>query len=222
MEERLETPAGTVRIAVARPPGHVPGRAAAIVLAHGAGSAMDHPSLVGLGEAVAQAGFVVCRFNFPYREAGRRLPDRLPALVAAYDAVVERVRSDPALAIPWIAIGGRSMGGRVASHLAATGVPVRALVFLAFPLHPAGRPSTARAAHLPAIRAPMLFVQGTRDALAAWTLLEPLVHALPTATLHVVDGADHSLAVPKRQRSPEAVTTEIHGAVVRWLRARGG
>lgn len=155
-------------MAFSLPPAYAAGRAPAFVLAPGAGSDMDHPSLVGLAVAVARAGFVVCRFDFPYRCAGRRLPDRLPALTAAYGAVVEHVRTDAAFNAPWIAIGGRSMGGRVASHLAAAGVAVHGLVFLAFPLHPAGRPATFRAAHLPGIAAPMLFVQGTRDALATW------------------------------------------------------
>ena len=222
MERRLETPDGPVRMTLTLPPGHLPGRAAACVLAPGAGSGMEHPSLVGLAEAVARAGFVACRFNFPYREAGRRLPDRLPALVAAYGAVVEHLRADPTLAVPWIAIGGRSMGGRVASHLAASGAAVRALVFLAFPLHPAGRPSTTRAAHLATLQVPMLFVQGTRDALSTWSLLEPMVRALPAATLHAVDGADHSLTVPRRQRPPDAVATEVRDTVVGWLGARGG
>jgi hypothetical protein len=178
---------------------------------------MRHAALVDLGEAIAAAGTAVCRFNFPYREAGRRIPDRLPVLTACYRAVVEHVRTDPALAAPWIAIGGRSMGGRVASHLAADGLAVRGLVFLAFPLHPAGRPGTARAAHLAAIGAPMLFVQGTRDSLAAWELLEPLVRSLPTATLHRVDGANHALAVPKRQRPSAAVVAEVHETIVAWL-----
>jgi hypothetical protein len=164
---------------------------------------------------------VAVRFEFPYRAAGRRIPDRMPALVACWGAVVEHVRRDAALAPPWLAIGGRSLGGRAASHLVASGVPVRGLLFLAFPLHPAGRPGTERAAHLARIDVPMLFVQGTRDALARWDLLEPLVRSLPAATLHAVADADHSLAVPKRRRAPELVVAEIHGAVVGWLRALG-
>jgi predicted alpha/beta-hydrolase family hydrolase len=217
----VETPAGRVSVAYDLPPDHVPGRAPVVVLAHGAGSDMNARALVRLAEAVARAGFAVCRFNFPYREAGRRLPDRLPALVACYRGIVEHVRSDGALAAPWIAIGGRSLGGRVASHLAAEGVVVHGLVFLAFPLHPPGRPATARATHLASIAAPMLFVQGTRDRLAEWSLLEPLVRALPGATLHAVDGADHALTVPKRARDAGQVAQEVEGAVVSWLRERG-
>jgi predicted alpha/beta-hydrolase family hydrolase len=217
---RVATPAGEVSVAYTLPPGHAPGSAPALVLAHGAGSGMDYAPLVRIADAVAGAGFVVCRFNFAYREAGRRLPDRLPALTACYQAVVEHVRRDPRLAAPWIAIGGRSLGGRVASHLAADGLDVRALVCLAFPLHPAGHPGTGRAAHLLAITAPMLFVQGTRDALADWTLLEPLVRALPTATLQIVDGANHALTVPNRVRAAGAVAGEVEQGIVAWLRAR--
>lgn len=216
----LETPGGRVRVAVTPPPGRQGGGVPVLVLAHGAGSDMDHPSLVGLAEAVAAAEIAVVRFDFPYRVAGRRIPDRMPALVASWGAVVDHARE--ALAPPWIAIGGRSMGGRAASHLVASGVPVRGLVFLSFPLHPAGRPGTERAAHLAGIDVPMLFVQGTRDALARWDLLEPLVRSLPRATLHAIADADHSLAVPKRRRAPGLVVAEIHATVVAWLRSLGG
>jgi predicted alpha/beta-hydrolase family hydrolase len=210
-----------VSVAYTLPPEHVPGGTPVVVLAPGAGSGMDYAPLVRIADAVARGGFVACRFNFAYRESGRSVPDRLPALIACYRAVVEHVRADPVLGAPWLALGGRSLGGRVASHLAAEGFAVRGLVFLAFPLHPAGRPATTRAAHLPSLAVPMLFVQGTRDALAEWSLLEPLVRTLPMATLHAVEGADHALAVPKRVRAAESVAAEIDRAVVAWLRALG-
>jgi predicted alpha/beta-hydrolase family hydrolase len=213
----LDTPVGRVGFAVTEPRRDAGERRPALVLAHGAGSDMHHASLVRLGDAVARAGFVVCRFNFPYREAGRRLPDRLPTLVAAFRAVEAHVRTDPALGVSWLALGGRSLGGRVASHVAAGASAARGLVFLAFPLHPANRPGTERAAHLGAIGVPMLFVQGTRDALARWELLAPTVDALPNATLHRIDDADHALAVPKRVRPPAAVADEIHATVTGWL-----
>lgn len=225
MQSTVDTPAGTVSLAWDLPGASSPPGAPAVILAHGAGSNMHSPALARTARAVAAAGFVACRFNFAYREAGRRLPDRLPALAACYTAVVEHLRSDPALAPPWIVIGGRSLGGRVATHLAASGARIRGVILLAFPLHPAGRPGTTRAAHLGSVGVPMLFVQGTRDALAEWSLLEPLVRALPAATLHAVEGADHALALPKRVRAPESVDAEVDGAVVRWLaglRAEGG
>jgi hypothetical protein len=216
---RIDTPSGAVSVEYTLPDGHAPGGAPALVLAHGAGSDMRYPPLERLAHAVARAGFACCRFNFAYREAGRRLPDRLPALVACYRAVAEHVATDRALAPPWVALGGRSLGGRVASHLVASGHPAAGLVFLAFPLHPAGRPDTARAAHLESLAVPMLFVQGTRDALATWPLLEPLVRALPSAALHAVEDADHALAVPKRRRQPDAVEAEVARAVTAWLAA---
>jgi len=179
---------------------------------------MQHPSLVRLGEAVVDAGFVVCRFDFPYRCAGRRMPDRMPTLVACFRAVEEHVRADPTLGVSWLALGGRSLGGRVASHLAASGSVARGLVFLAFPLHPANRPGIERAAHLGAITVPMLFVQGTRDALARWDLLAPTVAALPNAALHRIVDGDHALTVPKRVCAPAVLMQDIHAAVVGWLR----
>jgi predicted alpha/beta-hydrolase family hydrolase len=105
----------------------------------------------------------------------------------------------------------------VASHVAAGGSAARGLVFLAFPLHPANRPATERAAHLKAIDVPMLFVQGTRDALARWDLLAATVGTLANATLHRIDDADHALAVPKRVRPPAAVADEIDATVTAWL-----
>ncbi|HWP67187.1 MAG TPA: alpha/beta family hydrolase [Candidatus Limnocylindria bacterium] len=217
MRVRIETPAGPTSLHYDLPESQAPGTTPLVVLAHGAGSDMHAPALARTAQAIAAAGFAACRFNFAYREAGRRLPDRMPALVACYAAVLDHVRSDPALAPPAIAIGGRSLGGRTAAHLAAAGAAVDALVLLSFPLHPAGRPGPARAAHLAAVSVPMLFVSGTRDALAEWALLEPLVRALPTATLHAIEGADHALALPKRVRPPEAVAREVDEAVVSWL-----
>jgi hypothetical protein len=188
-----------------------------LILAHGAGSDLSHPSLARLAEAVVDAGFVVCRFNFPYRDAGRRMPDRMPTLVACFRAVEEHVRTDATLGVSWLALGGRSLGGRVASHLAAGGSAARGLVFLAFPLHPAKRPGIERAAHLGAISVPMLFVQGTRDALARWDLLAPTVDGLPNATLHRIVDGDHALTVPKRVCPPAVLAEEIEATVVGWL-----
>lgn len=162
---------GTVSAAVALPSTHRPGRTPVVILAHGAGTDRRHPSLVRVQEGLRDAGWPVVLFNFPYREAGKRVPDARPALEGCWRAVIGAVRAEPRLAPPWIVIGGRSMGGRIASHVAAEGADVRGLVFLAFPLHAAGRPSTERATHLSRITVPMLFVQGTRDSLADRTLL---------------------------------------------------
>ena len=191
--------------------------APAVVLAPGAGSDRGHPLLVAVQDALAGAGFAVVTFDFPYRTAGRRLPDRAPVLEACWRAVLAWVAAT--LEPRWIAAGGGSMGGRMASHVAAQGAALRALVFLGFPLHPAGRPGVGRAAHLARVTAPMLFVQGTRDALAERPLLADVLAELPQATLYEIPGADHGFRVPKRTGRSEAdVTREIAGVVTAWLR----
>ncbi len=209
---------GDVAARVVRPPDHRPGGAPVVVLGHGAGSDMDHPFLRAVQDAVAAAGYVVVTFNFPYREAGRRAPDRRPVLERCWTAVLDALAQDPTLAPPWTVIGGRSMGGRIASHVAADGAAVRGLVFLSFPLHPAGRPDVSRAAHLARITVPMLFVQGTRDALADATLLQGVLADLPAATLHTIADGDHGFAVPRRTgRTEPDVRAEVVRAIVDWL-----
>jgi predicted alpha/beta-hydrolase family hydrolase len=198
---------------------HAPGATATLVLAPGAGSSMDHPSLVELQARLAATSTTVVTFDFPYRVRGRGAPDRMPVLQAAYDAVVAAVRSD---APPRLFIGGRSMGGRVASHVAAGGTGVDGLVFLAFPLHPPGQPGTTRAAHLRDVTAPMLFVQGTRDAFARWDLLTGVLAALPRATLHAIDAADHGFRLPKRTgRRAADVLDEVVATITGWIAGRG-
>jgi len=189
-----------------------------LVLAHGAGTSMDHPSLVALQHRLAERGTTVVTFDFPYRARGRGMPDRLPVLVDAYAAVLAAIRLEsPAR----LFIGGRSMGGRVASHVAAAGTPVAGLVFLGFPLHPPGKPGTTRAAHLGSIRAPMLFVQGTRDAFARRDLLMDVLRDLPAATLHEVPDADHGFHVPKRTgKTDDDVQREIADVITRWITER--
>src|SRR5262245_10255139 len=210
-EMRVELARGrAVSAAVALPSTHRPGRTPVVILAHGAGTDRRHPSLVRLQEGLRDAGWPTVVFNFPYREAGKRVPDARPVLEGCWRAVIDAVRAEPRLAPPWIVIGGRSMGGRIASHVAADGADVRGLVFLAFPLHAAGRPGTERAAHLARIRAPMLFVQGTRDALADPALLHTVLQDMPGVTLHEIADADHSFRVPRRSgRDDASVRAEI-------------
>lgn len=182
-----------------------------LLLAHGAGGTMHTPGLAAYAEAVAAAGVDVVRFNFPYAEAKRRIPDPRPRLVAAFRAVAERVRAD----VTELHAGGRSMGGRIASHLAAEGFPLRGLIFLAYPLHRPGETERLRTAHLESVAAPMLFLQGSRDAFARMDLLREAVAALPSATLHVIDGADHGLTV--RGRPPAEVVRELAEVTLRWM-----
>jgi predicted alpha/beta-hydrolase family hydrolase len=186
------------------------------VLAHGAGAGMRSPFLERVAQALAARGVATWRYEFPYRAAGRRLPDR-PAVLEA--TVRENVARAAAAApdLPLVA-GGKSLGGRMTSQAQARApLPgVRGLAFLGFPLHPAGRPGTARAEHLAAVRVPMLFLQGTRDALADLALLGPLVRRRGT-TLHIVDGADHGFHAPARSgRTDAEVLDELADAIAVW------
>ena len=192
---------------------------ACFVFAHGAGAGMTHPFMQAVAAGLGERGVATLRYQFPYMEKGSRRPDP-PAIAhaAVRAAVAESRRCCPGL--PLIA-GGKSFGGRMTSQAQAT-VPlegVRGLAFLGFPLHPAGKPSSDRARHLADIDVPLLFVQGTRDSLAELKLLEPVVKSLrASATLHVVDGADHSFHVPARSgRNDREVMEEILDIFAGWI-----
>jgi uncharacterized protein len=191
---------------------------ALMVLGHGAGAGMRHPSMDSVATLLAARGIASFRYQFPYMEKRSGRPDPQPILLATVRAAVTAAR-DAAPDLPLLA-GGRSMGGRMTS-LASAAEPlagVRGLVFFAFPLHPAGQPGTTRADHLDRVPTPMLFVQGTRDALADLALLRPVLDRLGAkATLHVVEAADHSFAVLKRSgRTNQEVLEELGTAVVEW------
>jgi uncharacterized protein len=197
-----------------------PGSARAVlVLAHGAGAGMEHPSMRSVAAGLAERGLATLRYQFPYMERKSRRPDP-PALchATARAAVAAAARLAPDL--PLFA-GGRSFGGRMTSQTQAQAplAGVRGLVFLAFPLHPAGQPGTERAAHLQQISIPMLFVQGSRDALADLRLLRPVVERLGVrATLHVLPDADHSFHVPAGSgRKDSQVRDDALDAVCAWL-----
>lgn len=191
------------------------------VMAHGAGAGMRHPFLEAMAQALARRAVATYRFEFPYMAAGLRRPDRPSVLhEAVRRAVAHAAASAPGLTL---FAGGKSMGGRMTSEVAAGAggglpAPVHGLIFLGFPLHPPRRPSDARAAHLPNVALPMLFLQGTRDALADLSLLEPVCRSLgPRATLHIVDGADHSFHVPRRSgRSDANVVDELAATIAAW------
>ncbi len=191
---------------------------ACFVFAHGAGADMTHPFMQAVAAGLAERGVATLRYQFPYMEKGSRRPDP-PAIAqaAVRAAVAEAARCCPGL--PLIA-GGKSFGGRMTSQAQAMAPldGVSGLAFLGFPLHPAGKPSSDRAKHLSDIKIPMLFVQGTRDSLAALKLLEPVVKGLgPSASLHLVKEADHSFHVPARSgRNDREVMTEILDAFAAW------
>jgi predicted alpha/beta-hydrolase family hydrolase len=190
------------------------------VLAHGAGAGMRHPFLDRVSAALAARGIATLRYQFPYMDAGRSRPDSPPMLQATVRAaVMEAGELSPDL--PLIA-GGKSLGGRMSSSAAASKAleRVRGLAFLGFPLHPPGQPGTQRADHLRHVDLPMLFLQGTRDAFARLDLITDVVSGLGArASLHRVDGADHSFGVLKRSgQSPERVMDELAGAISDWAR----
>ena len=165
-----------------------------LVLWHGAGGDVDERSLVAVARAAAADGALVVRARFPYRLAGKRAPDRMPALLESARSAIAAARALPGAERRRLALGGRSMGGRVASMLVADGLPADALVFLSYPLHPAGKPEQLRDAHLPTIPCPMLFVEGDRDTLCDLALLRPVLERLGTrAELAVFPGADHGM-----------------------------
>src|SRR5438132_8254582 len=150
---------------------------------------MDDRAMLATAAALDARGIEVLRFNFPYRERGSRRPDSMPVLRERFEAVVAGVRSDKKLII-----GGRSMGGRVASMLAADGFACDGLLLFAYPLHPAGQPEKLRDAHLPAIRVPVLCFNGTRDKLCTRELMEAALARVTTDwQMHWIEGADHSL-----------------------------
>jgi predicted alpha/beta-hydrolase family hydrolase len=199
----------------------VPPRAfACYVLAHGAGVGMTHPSMAAIADELSLRGVATFRYQFPYMEAGSKRPDP-PALchAAVRAAVAEAGRLLPKL--PLIA-GGRSFGGRMTSQAQAKAplAGVRGLAFLGFPLHPAGRPADDRAEHLSDVRIPMLFLQGTRDALAELSLLRPVVDRLgKRATLRLFEEADHAFHVPaKTGRKDAEVRREILDALTAWAK----
>ena len=161
-------------------------------------------------------------FDFPYTEQKRRLPDRKPVLESCYRSVIAHIRSSAPSASHLLFIGGKSMGGRIATEIAAADndLPVAGLVLLGYPLHPPGRPAQRRDAHLPSVHRPMLFVQGSRDPFGSPDELEPVLSSLsPAATVHVVAGGDHSLKISRADgASQRAVFEGLHDTIVSWIR----
>jgi hypothetical protein len=193
---------------------------AVLVLAHGAGSGMRSPFMAGFADAIAALGVATLRFEFGYMQAGRRAPDRPPVLVAAWHqafaAAVDRARGRPVFA------GGKSMGGRIASMAAAEGMPAAGLVFLGYPLHPPGRPEKIRDAHLDAVAAPMLFLQGTRDTFARPDLLRAVVARLGArAELVAVEGGDHSFRVSGGPRDAAVDAASLAEPAAAFMRRHG-
>jgi uncharacterized protein len=201
-----------------------PAARACFIFAHGAGAGMSHPFMQMVAAGLCDRGIATLRYQFPYMEKGSRRPDA-PALAhaAVRAAAAEAARCCPGLAL---FAGGKSFGGRMTSQAQAAAplAGIRGLAFLGFPLHPAGKPSDARAKHLSDVDIPMLFVQGTRDKLAELPLLEPIVKRLgKSASLHLVQEADHSFHVPARSgRNDRDAMSEVVGALSAWIGAIAG
>ncbi len=185
-----------------------------VALTHGAAGNMHTPQLKAVCDGLAEREIAAVRFNLPYAQAGRRSPSKAAPDEACWRAVVGQIE------VQRVFIGGRSYGGRMASHIAADGIDVAGLIFLAYPLHPPGKPDRLRTEHLARITAPMLFLQGRRDPFATPDLLERAVKELPDATLHWVEGGDHSHKVSGRPASH--VSAELADVIADWIASRPG
>ena len=193
---------------------------AGLVVAHGAGGGQKTAFMVRTAEGLAARGIVAATFDFPYLSAGKSVPDKAPVLEAAWRVAIDNARQRMP-GVP-LFIGGKSMGGRIASHVASQGCPgLSGLVFLGYPLHPPGKPDQRRDAHLPAIAEPILFVQGSRDAFGTSDEIRALLPKLQHATLHEVPGGDHSFKVSGRGGpKPDAVLDGILDVVKDWIAKR--
>jgi hypothetical protein len=207
-----------------------PSTPAVLVLAHGAGASQASDFMVTYASGLASRGLTVVTFNFPFTERGRKLPDPQPVLETCYRAVLAQVAADAATSALPLFIGGKSLGGRMASHVAAAGAEagggwwdrLRGLVFLGYPLHPPGRPQQVRVSHLPRIIHPMLVVQGAKDAFGTPAELRLFFDVLPApAEVYVVEQGGHSLEVPKRSGLVQVeVNAGVQDRIVTWISER--
>lgn len=216
-EQTWRVQAGDVEVDAVYEPAEGEGPRVVYACAHGAGGHMGDKGMLALAAALRARGIGVVRFNFPYKQRGSGRPDPMPRLMETVSAVVARIRDE--LRPDVLVIGGRSMGGRAASMLAADGFACDGLLLMAYPLHPAGQPEKLRDAHLPSIRVPVLCFNGTRDDLCRRDLME---RALGTVTadwtMHWLEGADHSFHVLKSSgRNDAAVLDEVGEATQAWI-----
>lgn len=197
--------------------------AAGLVLAHGAGAGQQSRFMIEAGQALAARGITTATFDFPYIAAGRKVPDKAPVLEAAWRAAIAAARTHQAFDGRPLFIGGKSMGGRIASHVAAQDqgqTKLHGLVFLGYPLHPPGRPEQRRDKHLPSIKEPMLFVQGTRDLFGTAAEIRALLPGLnPRCSLFEVSDGDHSFKVRVKLagKKQDAVLAGIFDAVAAFV-----
>jgi predicted alpha/beta-hydrolase family hydrolase len=188
-----------------------------LVLAHGAGAGQQHPFMVRMARGFAARGVAVVTFDFPYMHQGRRVPDRAPVLENCFRSVIQTVREWNHDLSRRLFVGGKSMGGRIATHLAAEGVEgLAGCLALGYPLHPPGKPEQLRSKHLPSIVTPLLIVQGERDPFGTPEELRPVLAAMPSPVrLHVVSGGDHSLSV--HGRAADDVFNDVLDIAAAWI-----
>ena len=200
-----------------------PSRPLTLILAHGAGAGQRHPFMVTFARGLSRRGIDVVTFNFGYMEQKRRAPDRMPQLVECYRRVIASTRQEVPSAQQRLFIGGKSMGGRVATHVAVEDplLTLSGIVLLGYPLHPPGQPDRTRDAHLQGVGRPMLFVQGSRDTFGTPSELKPILGSLsPAPTLHTVHGGDHSLKLSSRDPTKQtAVFEEVQATILEWMEA---
>jgi predicted alpha/beta-hydrolase family hydrolase len=185
-------------------------RPATFILAHGAGAGQRHPFITGFATALSERGLDIVTFNFLYMEQRKRVPDRMPQLVECYRGVIAQARESLESARGRLFIGGKSMGGRAATHVAAEdpGLALSGIILLGYPLHPPGRLDKLRDAHLPDVKRPTLFVQGSRDTFGTPDELRPVLKKMsPRPTLHTVAGEGHSFKI----------SDEILATIVDWI-----
>ena len=182
-----------------------------ILLAHGAGTNQDHPMMISLRDGLASAGHAVMTFNYPYTERGARSPDRPARLIACHRAAAETFASR----VDQLFMAGRSMGGRMATHLVAEGHHAAGVILYAYPLHPAGKPEKLRVDHLTQVRVPLLFFQGTRDALSRMELFDDHIATLPNAAVELLAGVDHSFR--GKGWTSESLMERLVGRTTSWI-----
>lgn len=211
----VELPKGAVQVSIAQeqPSGESRG---VVAIAHGAGAGMDHPFLVGFAAALRAEGFTTVRFTFPYVEAGRRMPGPALHAILTWQAVIRWIRADAPDAGVWAC--GKSYGGRMASMAVAEGLDVNGLVYLGYPLHPPGKPEKPRVEHLPAVRPPQLFVEGTNDPFVQpLAQLEEAVASCQDARIAWFEGGGHSFEVKGRKRAADELGASVAPVVVEFI-----
>lgn len=206
---------------VAVPADFQKGKTIGVILAHGAANDMENPLIVFLSNGLAEAGFLTLRFNFPYKEKGRKAPDSQKKLVQTWQQVSRFLKDNPDFGTKKIVAAGKSMGGRVASQMAADGeLQADCLIFLGYPLHPPGKKDQLRDAHLYELQVPLLFFAGTRDTFCDLGLLRKVLGRLKTEwDLEVIDGGDHSLGLLKSaDRTQHEVYARVLQTMVDWVK----